>query len=322
MVGRSAAATHRLLLEARPFFVIAGPCLVESAEHCVAMASRLKAIGEALQLPMVFKASFDKANRRRAGAPRGSGLDAGLAALQAVKDETGLAVTTDVHEVWQVERVAQVADVLQVPALLCRQTDLLEAAACTGRLVNIKKGQFASAAVMADAAQKVRLAAAAAAHPDADARSGDMYGSGSVILTERGNAFGYADLVVDPLNLVRMRSDGRGSNGGAAGNAATTMVVQDVTHSVQQQLDFTAVGQRDPCAAGGTRAHIAPIARMAAAVGVHGFFIETHERPAEALCDAATAFPLDDLEPLLRELRDIANASRGMQHSAIDAASA
>jgi 2-dehydro-3-deoxyphosphooctonate aldolase (KDO 8-P synthase) len=335
---------HRVLSDARPFFVIAGPCLVESAAHCVAIASELREVGQRVGVPIIFKASFDKANRRRADAPRGAGLEAGLAALRAVKEATGLAVTTDVHEAWQCAPAAEVCDVLQIPALLCRQTDLLQAAAATGRIVNVKKGQFASAAVMADAAEKVRRAAAAArcggggggGGSGSGGGGGGGGGGGMVMLTERGNSFGYSDLVVDPLNLVRLRgggggggSGGGGGGGGCGGGAAQeVLVVQDCTHAVQHMPAMTTTTADDDSgttaaqaqlaaatamATTGCRAHIAPIARMAAAVGVHGFFIETHDRPAEALCDGATALPLHELEPLLLELRDIANASRALR---------
>ena len=267
----------RTLREASPFFLIAGPCVIESLAHSLHIASHLKDMGKSLGIPIVFKASFDKANRQRADSPRGPGLIDGLAILKEVKEQTGLPVLTDIHEAWQAEQAGSAVDILQIPAYLCRQTDLVSAASEHCGIVNIKKGQFASAAMMQGAVEKVHCC-------------NDDCG---VIMTERGNSFGYGDLVVDPRNLVRMRQPG-------------VLVVQDVTHSVQQSDNGNGVS-------GGCREHIPTIARMAAAVGVDGMFFETHDDPERAHSDRATVYPLQDLQPLLEELVAIANASNGMR---------
>ena len=210
---RRLLAMFARLADARPFFVIAGPCVVESTAHCVQIAKEIRAIGERLGILVIFKASCDKANRRRADSFRGPGMGAGLEALRVVRETVGIPVTTDVHEPAQVQAAAQVCDMLQIPSLLCRQTDLISAAARSGRVVNIKKGQFATADIMLDAASKARMAAAEAVGQVAEGAGG------GVLLTERGNSFGYDDLVVDPRNLVRLRNAGRGS--GAGGESGT-----------------------------------------------------------------------------------------------------
>ncbi|KDO21483.1 3-deoxy-8-phosphooctulonate synthase [Saprolegnia parasitica CBS 223.65] len=255
------------LRRARPFFLVAGPCVIESKDVVLEIAHSLKAIGDELQIPVVFKASFDKANRQDIASFRGPGLDQGLAILEAVKAETGLPLLTDVHETYQVQAVGDVVDIVQIPAYLCRQTDLLVAAARTGKLVNIKKGQMCSADTMVDI----------------NAVFAD------VILTDRGTMFGYGDLVVDPRNIPKLRANG-------------ALVVQDITHSVQRTGASTT--------SGGDREFIPTIARMAAAVGVDGLFIETHPDPSRGLSDATTMLPLHELRPLLTELIAIAHASQ------------
>ena len=308
---------YATLAAARPFFVIAGPCVVESTSHCLEVAARLRDIGDRLEIPIVFKASFDKANRRCVDSYRGPGLEAGLHALRAVRDELGMPVTTDVHETDQVGPAAEGCDVLQIPALLCRQTDLICAAARSGRVVNIKKGQFASADIVLDAARKARRAAceaAAAQQAQCSTPPSTSASGGGVLLTERGNTFGYDDLVVDPRNLTRLRHSDEGTRVGEGGSHSQgggggggTLVVQDLTHAAR-----TRVGS-DVGAASSSQSHVPTIGRMAAAVGVHGLFIETHDRPAEALCDSDTVYPLDLLEPLLQELAMIALASRALE---------
>ncbi|KAG6976036.1 hypothetical protein JG688_00001748 [Phytophthora aleatoria] len=281
---RTLAMMHRRALaktlrDASPFFLIAGPCVLESEQVVMAIADRLATVQKKLQIPVIFKASFDKANRQDLKSYRGPGLERGLEMLQQVKDTTGLPVLTDVHETHQVAPVAKVADIIQIPAFLSRQTDLLVAAANSGRLVNLKKGQMLSAETMLLAAKKIAIT-----QDDSD-----------FILTERGSMFGYGDLVVDARNLPKLRR----SNG---------LVVQDVTHSIQRPSGAHA----GATTSGGDREFIPTIARMAAAVGVDGFFFETHLDPTKALCDAATMLPIDELEPLLEELIAISRASKAL----------
>ncbi|EGZ17520.1 hypothetical protein PHYSODRAFT_503232 [Phytophthora sojae] len=269
----------RTLREASPFFLIAGPCVLESEQVVMAIADRLSNIQKDLQIPVVFKASFDKANRQDLKSYRGPGLERGLEMLRQVKEATGLPVLTDVHETHQVAPVAEVADIIQIPAFLSRQTDLLVAAANSGRLVNLKKGQMLSAETMLLAAKKI-----AVTQRDTD-----------FILTERGSMFGYGDLVVDSRNLPKLRK-------------SYGLVVQDVTHSIQRPSGAHA----GATTSGGDREFIPTIARMAAAVGVDGFFFETHLDPSRALCDAATMLPINELEPLLVELIAISKASKAL----------
>ncbi|RLN56064.1 hypothetical protein BBJ29_003044 [Phytophthora kernoviae] len=284
-------ALAKTLREASPFFLIAGPCVLESEQVVMAIADRLAAVKKDLQIPVIFKASFDKANRQDLMSYRGPGLERGLEMLRNVKEATGLPVLTDVHETHQVAPVAQVADIIQIPAFLSRQTDLLVEAARSGRLVNLKKGQMLSAETMVRFAGgfysskvfMVLMTCCGGANCD------------YFILTERGSMFGYGDLVVDARNLPKLRQ----SKG---------LVVQDVTHSIQRPSSSHA----GATTSGGDREFIPTIARMAAAVGVDGFFFETHLDPKQALCDSATMLPIDELEPLLVELIAIAKASKAL----------
>jgi len=255
--------------ERAPFFLLAGPCVIESLEHCLTMAEAIAGVARRLGIPYVFKASFDKANRTSLRSFRGPGLREGLAVLAEVKRRVGVPVITDIHETWQAEPVAEVADVLQIPAFLCRQTDLIVAAARTGRVVNLKKGQFMAPEDMLHAVEKVRST-----------------GNDRVMVTERGTTFGYHDLVVDFRSLVVLRRAG-------------VVTVYDATHSLQRPAG---AGDRS----GGLRDMIAPLARAAVAVGIDGLFMEVHDRPEQALSDAATQFPLDRLEGLLSDLVRIA----------------
>jgi 2-dehydro-3-deoxyphosphooctonate aldolase (KDO 8-P synthase) len=255
--------------ERTPFFLLAGPCVIESLEHCLFMAEAIADIARRLGLPYVFKASFDKANRTSLRSFRGPGLREGLAVLAEVKRRVGVPVLTDIHETWQAEPVAEVADVLQIPAFLCRQTDLIVAAARTGRIVNLKKGQFMAPEDMLHAVEKVRST-----------------GNEQVMVTERGTTFGYHNLVVDFRSLVILRRAG-------------VVTVYDATHSLQLP---GGAGDRS----GGLRDLIAPLARAAVAVGIDGLFMEVHDRPDQALSDAATQFPLDRLADLLSDLVRIA----------------
>jgi 2-dehydro-3-deoxyphosphooctonate aldolase (KDO 8-P synthase) len=243
--------------------LLAGPCAVESRGLAFEVAGELRAACARLDVPYVFKASLDKANRTSAGSFRSIGFAAALDVLAEVRDSLGVPVMTDVHETWQVAPVAEVADVLQIPAFLCRQTDLLAAAGASGRAVNVKKGQFMAADDMAHAVGKVRDA-----------------GGQRVLLTERGTTFGYRDLVVDLRSLALMR--------------AHAPVVFDATHSVQSP---GGAGGRS----GGRREFVAPLARAAVAFGVDALFLETHPDPDAALSDGPSMLALGDVEPLLRE---------------------
>jgi 2-dehydro-3-deoxyphosphooctonate aldolase (KDO 8-P synthase) len=242
-----------------------GPCVIESAEHVMDMAFAIREIAARVGVPVVFKASFDKANRTSIGSFRGPGLTEGLRALAAVKARTGLPIVTDIHEAAQAAPAAEVADVLQIPAFLSRQTDLLVAAARTGRTVNVKKAQFLAPKDMVHVVRKLTDSGAAA-----------------VILTERGSTFGYNNLVVDMRGLPMMRELG-------------VPVVFDVTHSLQLP------GAGDGVTIGLAQ-YIAPLARAGVAAGVDGVFMEVHDDPAKAKSDAANALPLAQLEPLLRTL--------------------
>jgi 2-dehydro-3-deoxyphosphooctonate aldolase (KDO 8-P synthase) len=255
---------------ARRPFLIAGPCVVEPGDVLPRVAETLARLSAARGLPVCFKASFDKANRARGDAPRGPGIEEGLRALERVRAASGLPVLTDIHQPDHAAAAAEVADVLQIPAFLCRQTDLLVAAGRTGRPVNVKKGQWMQAEAMAGALDKVR--------------SG---GAGDVAVTERGTFFGYGDLVVDMRNFSRLR---------AATNAA---VVFDATHAVQQP------GQGTGGSSGGSREHIPALLAAAAVAGADGFFVETHPDPARAASDAATQWPLDRLDGLIGRTLDL-----------------
>ena len=251
-------------------FVIAGPCVVEPGDVLPRVAERLARFGAERGVPVCFKASFDKANRARAESARGPGLDEGLRALERVRRSSGLPVLTDVHLPEQVGPTAEVVDALQIPAFLCRQTDLLEAAGRTGRPVNVKKGQWMPPEAMAGAVEKVRGA-----------------GSGEIAVTERGTFFGYGDLVVDMRNFERLRA------------ATGVPVIFDATHAVQRP------GQGAAGTSGGDRAHVPALLAAAAVAGADGFFLETHPDPARALSDAATQWPLDRLAELLDRTLDL-----------------
>ena len=253
--------------------LIAGPCVIESAQQCHTLAARLKTIAAEAGLPFVFKASFDKANRSSVDSYRGPGLGKGLAILAEVRARHGVAILTDIHETSQAEPAAEVADVLQIPAFLCRQTDLIQAAARTGRVVNLKKGQFLAPEDMAHAVEKVLAA-----------------GGRKIILTERGTWFGYHNLVVDMRSLAILRGLG-------------WPVVFDATHSVQLP---GAAGK----ASGGQREFVPLLARAAAAAGIDGLFLEVAINPATAKSDAANSLPLRELPALLRIVERVRSAAR------------
>jgi len=259
--------------ERRPVYM-AGPCVIESEEMVVSVARELQRIASSHGIPLIFKASFDKANRSSLDSFRGPGLKQGLAALHAVKEATGLPVITDVHEAWQAERVAEVADVLQVPAFLCRQTDLLLACGKSGAAVNVKKGQFVAPEDMRHAVDKVRST-----------------GNHRITITERGTSFGYHNLVVDMRSFPVLRS--------------FAPVIFDVTHSLQLP------GGLGHATAGARQFH-QHLARAAAAVGVDGFFIEVHPDPANALSDATTQLSLDEFDVLVGQLERVSETVRGL----------
>ncbi|GAC1516546.1 MAG: 3-deoxy-8-phosphooctulonate synthase [Terriglobales bacterium] len=257
-------------------FLIAGPCVIESEEHAIRMAEIIKGVTRALGIPFIFKASYDKANRTSIRSFRGPGLVEGLRILKKVKTQVGVPVLTDVHQAEDVAKVAEVVDVLQIPAFLCRQTDLVVAAAMSDRAVNIKKGQFASPWDMKHVVEKCRTA-----------------GNNKVFLTERGASFGYNNLVVDMRSLAIMRK--------------FAPVVFDATHSVQ--LPSISEGEGDkPAASGGQPEFIPLLARAAVAAGVDGVFMEVHDNPKQALSDGANALDSTKLRSLLKELQAVQTA--------------
>src|SRR5580704_11432823 len=253
-------------------FLIAGPCVIESETHARFMADSIQRIAADLGIPYIFKASYDKANRTSASGFRGPGLEQGVGILRRIAEATGLPVITDVHQAGDCERVAEAVDVLQIPAFLCRQTDLLLAAAKTGRAVNIKKGQFVAPWDMSYAVEKVTSA-----------------GNPRVVLTERGFSFGYNNLVVDMRSLAIMRK--------------LAPVVFDGTHSVQTPSAANGVS-------GGQPEFIPLLARAAVAAGVDGIFLEVHDDPANAKSDGANALDLANLAPLLESLLAIHMAAK------------
>ncbi len=252
--------------------VIAGPCVIESREHALRMAERLRDVCARLQVPLVFKASYDKANRQSAESFRGPGQEEGLAILAEIRSEVGLPVLSDIHEPSQAAPAGEVLDVVQVPAFLCRQTDLLVAAGETGKCVNIKKGQFVAPEQMGDAAEKVRRA-----------------GNERVLLTERGTFFGYGRLVCDFTAVDVMRR--------------FAPVVFDATHSCQ-------LPGEGGTQSGGRREYVPTLARAAVAAGADALFIETHDDPPRAKSDAATVWPLDELPSLLGDCLRVYDAVR------------
>jgi len=249
-----------------PFFLIAGPCVIESEELALSTASQLKAIAGALDIPFIYKSSFDKANRSSANSFRGPGLEQGLRILQKVKDEVQVPVLTDVHEDTPLDEVAAVVDVLQTPAFLCRQTNFIQNVARAGKPVNIKKGQFLAPWDMKNVVDKARAV-----------------GNEQIMVCERGVSFGYNNLVSDMRALAAMRDTG-------------APVVFDATHSVQLPG-----GQGS--ASGGQREYVPVLARAAVAAGVSGLFMETHPDPARALSDGPNAWPLGQMKELLETLK-------------------
>ena len=248
-------------------FLIAGPCAIENREMVLSTAETLKRVCEDLHIRLIFKSSFDKANRT-SSSPRGIGMEEGLRILSEVKEQLGLPLLTDVHESWQCAPVAEVADVLQIPAFLSRQTDLIQAAAKTGKTVNIKKGQFMAPWDMKGAIEKVKAVS-----------------NSEVWLTERGSSFGYGRLVVDMTSLVEMRQFG-------------CPIVFDATHAVQQPSGTNGV-------TGGNRAMVPYLMRAAAAVGVDGMFVEVHPNPEQAISDAANQLRLSEIRQILERTYEV-----------------
>ena len=250
------------------FQLIAGPCVIESEEQVLSIAAQLKAITEELGIPFTFKASFDKANRTSIQGFRGPGIEEGLRILQKVKDTYGLPICTDIHEAWQAEPAAKVCDILQIPAFLCRQTDLLVAAAKTGKCINIKKAQFLAPWDMGNCLNKVRQS-----------------GNDNVMLCERGTSFGYNTLVVDMTGLRVMKDMG-------------VPVIFDATHSVQKPGG-------NGTSTGGHRQYVEYLAKAAIAVGVDGLFMETHPDPDNAKSDGPNMVPLGEMKELLMKLQRV-----------------
>jgi 2-dehydro-3-deoxyphosphooctonate aldolase (KDO 8-P synthase) len=255
-----------------PFFLVAGPCVLESEELCDRIADKMVQVTAALEIPFVFKVSFDKANRSAGDSFRGPGCERGLEILARLKAKHGVRVTTDVHEKEQIERASEVVDILQIPAFLCRQTDLLIAAARSGKQVNVKKGQFLAPEDVGNIAEKLT-----------------SNGCADYFITERGTTFGYHNLVVDMRGLAMMRAAGH-------------RLIFDATHSVQRP---GGLGK----ATGGDRTMAPVLARAAVAVGVDGLFLETHPDPEEALSDGPNMIPLAQMESLLRNLLSIHHAA-------------
>lgn len=254
--------------EKGPFFLIAGPCVIENEEITLEVAAYLKETSELLDIPVIFKSSYDKANRTSLESFRGPGIEKGMDVLRKVKEKTGLPILSDVHETHEIEKVSGVLDVIQIPAFLCRQTDLLLAAGLSGLPINIKKGQFLSPWAMEQAIAKI-----------------ESVGNRQMLVTERGTSFGYNNLIVDIRSIVIMRGFGY-------------PVVFDATHSVQ--LPGSA-----GTSSGGQREFVEFLARAAVSAGADGLFLEVHPDPDTALCDGPNALPLDRVRPLLALLKKI-----------------
>ena len=253
--------------------LMAGPCVLEGLERSLMIGRRVKEIAARLDIPYIFKASFDKANRSSYKNPRGPGLKVGLEQLATIKAELNVPIVTDIHETSQAEPVSKVADIIQIPAFLCRQTDLLKAAAQTGAIVNVKKGQFLSPLDMKNVVEKL-----------------EHFGGRRIMLTERGASFGYNNLVVDMRSLPIMRSFGY-------------PIIFDGTHSVQ-------LPGGGGTKSSGQREFVEYLCRAAAAVGIDGLFLEVHDNPSEALSDGANMVPIDELEPLLKKVLAIHNVAK------------
>ena len=257
-----------IIEEDGPFFLIAGPCVIESEETTLEVAAFLKETSQIMDIPIIFKTSYDKANRTSLNSYRGPGLDRGLEIIQKIKEETELPVLSDIHEADEIEKAAGVLDVIQIPAFMCRQTNLLLSAANTGLPINIKKGQFLSPEEMGPAIQKITST-----------------GNRRILVTERGTSFGYNNLVVDMRSIAILKDFG-------------FPVVFDATHSVQLPGGCGS-------SSGGQREFVGHLSRAAVAAGAHGVFLEVHPHPDSALCDGPNSLPLDQVRPLLKMLQEI-----------------
>lgn len=255
------------------FIIIAGPCVIESEDMVMEIAGRMKQIISKYDVDYYFKASFDKANRTSLSSYRGPGIEKGLEILRKVKQEYGLKICTDIHEPWQAEKAAEVADIIQIPAFLCRQTDLLVAAAQTGRIINIKKGQFMAPWDMQHVVEKMR-----------------MSGNDKIMLSERGTSFGYNTLVVDMTSIMEMQKN-------------KVPVIFDATHSVQKPGG-------NGTSTGGNREYVEYLAKAAVAAGADGLFMEVHSNPEEALSDGPNSIRLSDVAYMLRRIIKIYEAAR------------
>ena len=252
------------------FFIMTGPNVIESEEHVMQMATDIKRIMDKFPtVKFIFKTSFDKANRTSAKSYRGVGIDEGIRILKRVKQELNLPIITDIHESWQASVVAEVADIIQIPAFLCRQTDLLRAAALTNKIIHIKKAQFASTDVLHKCKEKIHA-----------------FGNHRVILCERGSMYGFQDIVVDPRSLIWLKSN-------------SNLVSMDITHCLQQPAKIMGDGT---IRAGGLREFIPEMGKLAVLFGVNGIFMEVHNNPDASLCDAPTQFPLDKLQEYVSTL--------------------
>jgi len=266
---KKAVQIRNLTIEERgPFFLIAGPCVIEDEETTLKVATFLKETSEAMDIPVIFKTSYDKANRTSIDSFRGPGLDKGLEIIQKVKEKTGLPVLSDVHDNGEVEKAAKVLDIIQIPAFLCRQTDLLVTAARTGLPINLKKGQFLSPWEMEQPIGKITST-----------------GNRSVLITERGTSFGYNNLIVDIRSIPIMKNFG-------------FPVVFDATHSVQ-------LPGSSGTSSGGQREFVEYLSRAAVAAGAGGVFLEVHPHPDSALCDGPNSLPMEQVRPLLALLKEI-----------------
>jgi len=272
---------HLEIKEKGPLFLVAGPCVIESEDLTLSIAHFLRDTGERLGIPVIFKASYDKANRTSLESYRGPGIDRGLEILQKVKEKTGLPLLSDVHSAEEIAKASTVLDVIQIPAFLCRQTDLLLAAGRSGRAVNIKKGQFLAPWDMKGACAKVLSA-----------------GNHRILLTERGTSFGYNNLIVDIRSIAVMKRFG-------------FPVVFDATHSVQLPGGLGS-------ASGGQREFVEHLSRAAVASGADGLFLEVHPDPNAALCDGPNSLPLDQVTPLLTLLKEIHRLVQGNPSSSSD----
>jgi len=265
---------HLEIKEKGPFFLVAGPCVIESEDLTLSIAHFLRETGERLGIPVIFKASYDKANRTSVDSYRGPGIDRGLEILQKVKEKAGLPLLSDVHSAEEIAKVSRVLDVIQIPAFLCRQTDLLLAAGRTGRAVNIKKGQFLAPWDVQGACAKVLST-----------------GNHRILLTERGTSFGYNNLIVDIRSIAVMKRFG-------------FPVIFDATHSVQLPGGLGS-------SSGGQREFVEHLSRAAVASGADGLFLEVHPDPNAALCDGPNSLPLDQVRPLLTLLKEIHRLVQG-----------